>query len=647
MSRQLVLIISLLISSFWGFSQSKRLSQFDTASCSFSGTKIEQAEYLLRLVQPRGVVKKENAVLPDFLSSLLTGETSLISEKDLSDYILINQLNEEEIGGSIQDSIAQNAKMIKAKYFVIHDVSTPNYKLKDFPIDINEETWPYNQVKEKWNIKKAHVFIGRTGKSHSPVYLSTPWRATKFELNVLDEQFSKGLFIHAELIQPRKSDPIAWSNNDIIAPTPGFTSDQYKRLALIYLIASHRSGGYMVPVFHAVLDEGIKGGHDDPQHFSLAAFNDAIEQVYTEITQLETTDLWATYYYVPKLNHSDKGIELLDINGNGLGLKLEACDWCDACIEGTVIVLKDNQHHVLNYAGRSTNLQLDCRTCSKYKKYDGYEKTGKVLWQRSSGYGQGVKHYRLIPFKSIAVDSTVIPFGSVLFIPGAKGVRYTFQDSSYIHDGYFIATDMGSKIIDNHIDVFIGTATSNPFDFITSDSNHTFKAQFIRDSAVVRRLTDASLMQQDQYLTRFCSEEPCELGTPSGYVNAFGDTIIPYGRYNYCYTDTIRNFGIVLDSNGTCLAIDVEGNYLYDVKWFDNGPDHIVEGLFRVILNDQIGYADAQGNIVIAPQYTCAEPFNQGRAKVTYSCELIDDGEYQTMKSASWFYIDHTGNKIE
>lgn len=149
------------------------------------------------------------------------------------------------------------------------------------------------------------------------------------------------------------------------------------------------------------------------------------------------------------------------------------------------------------------------------------------------------------------------------------------------------------------------------------------------------------------YLFRICEEEICELGTPSGYVNSIGDTIIYFGQYYYCYTDTIKDYGIVLDTNGHYKAIDNQGNYLYDVKWFDNGPDEVSEGLFRIILNGKTGYANEKGQIVIEPQYECTTPFKNGKARVTYKCNLMDSGEHKVMTSDSWFYIDKKGTIIE
>jgi hypothetical protein len=87
---------------------------------------------------------------------------------------------------------------------------------------------------------------------------------------------AKGLFLHVELVQPRRRDPRGGPGNDALAPTPGFTPAQYGTLALLYVVASVRAGRWLVPAFHATLDEGIPDAHDDPQRFDLARFDAAV-----------------------------------------------------------------------------------------------------------------------------------------------------------------------------------------------------------------------------------------------------------------------------------------------------------------------------------------------------------------------------------
>ena len=80
---------------------------------------------------------------------------------------------------------------------------------------------------------------------------------------------------------------------------------------------------------------------------------------------------------------------------------------------------------------------------------------------------------------------------------------------------------------------------------------------------------------------------------------------------------------------------------------FDNGPDYASEGLFRIIQNNKIGYADsATGKVIIKPQFGCAFPFDNGFAKVSFNCATHSDGEHKIWTSDNWFYIDKKGKKV-
>lgn len=141
-----------------------------------------------------------------------------------------------------------------------------------------------------------------------------------------------------------------------------------------------------------------------------------------------------------------------------------------------------------------------------------------------------------------------------------------------------------------------------------------------------------------------------EVGVPCGYVNQKGDTIIPIGKYSACFTDTFINFAIVYDNKNTerkLIAINQKEEIIFDAYFYDNGPDYMKEGLFRIERNGKIGYANEAGEIVIDAVYACADPFENNKARVALTCTLTKEGEYTRQQSESWFYIDHTGKRIE
>jgi len=134
----------------------------------------------------------------------------------------------------------------------------------------------------------------------------------------------------------------------------------------------------------------------------------------------------------------------------------------------------------------------------------------------------------------------------------------------------------------------------------------------------------------------------------SGYKNQLGDTVIKLGKYNICFTDTFRTYAIVADKSFGFVAIDRQQSILYKVFPFNNGPDYVADGLFRIIINNKIGYADeATGNIIIKPHFDCAFPFKNGVAKVGLNCTTHDTGEHHYWTSKNWLYIDKKGRKVK
>ena len=96
--------------------------------------------------------------------------------------------------------------------------------------------------------------------------------------------------------------------------------------------------------------------------------------------------------------------------------------------------------------------------------------------------------------------------------------------------------------------------------------------------------------------------------------------------------------------DGKWVIMDDQKTALYEVFIYDNGPDYEAEGLIRVVKNGKIGYADAKTYVlVIEPQFDCAYPFENGKAKVSNQCKTVKDGEYNVWESDAWQYVDKQG----
>jgi TonB family protein len=264
------------------FVKSMGVCAFDPETLSYAGTPVQQAMCLMRGTDVSRNLLPRLSSLPDPLASRIGQTTGLPSRATLSNY-----LAQQDPEGALGDylwlpvSRAHNNDLDSpmARYFVIHDTSGPNYGRRPFPDDIDESP-KLNDLRnfycsDGWG--KAHVFISRTGELLVGHDYSVAWRATKFEKAAEFGGALQGLFLHNELIQPRGSVP--GHRNDARTPDPAFTSAQYDRLALVYVIASVRAERWLVPAFHAAIDAEIPNGHDDPLNFDIDSFARSLDSL--------------------------------------------------------------------------------------------------------------------------------------------------------------------------------------------------------------------------------------------------------------------------------------------------------------------------------------------------------------------------------
>ena len=252
--------------------------RFDRSALTFAGTPVEQARCLLRPVEKWGKIRPASPDLSPWLAERV-GKAVDVASKVLRERLRSLQISEAAVGGSLEAPVSRarggEADAPLARYFVIHDTSAPWIGNEEFPADIDWSPAVNNLAHYAGPNAVAHLFVNRKGDTLAGHDLSTPWRATKLETQAVGVP-AKGLFLHVELVQPRRRDPRGGPKNDAIAPMPGFTPAQYEKLALLYVVASVRAGRWLVPAFHATLDEGISDAHDDPQHFDLAQFGTAV-----------------------------------------------------------------------------------------------------------------------------------------------------------------------------------------------------------------------------------------------------------------------------------------------------------------------------------------------------------------------------------
>lgn len=278
-----------------GFSSSEIRSGicgFNTTTRTFGGTASEQARCLLRQVHMGARIGDPNA--PSRLTGMAGSPVPFTRER-FEAYLTRRAIRPADVG-------LVGSRPVSARYFVIHDTSSPNCSAVEKPTSscprigfmppkLNEPSWPTNRAfggHKPAGSKKpvAHAWTNRVGES----IVETPYENhishLKFDY-CHDSGSKRGLFLGVENIQPRIGRPAIPAAgqrvNDLVAPNPGFTKAQYQRLAVLYAAASVRRGQWLIPAYHAVIDSRYAGGHDDPQNFDITSFDQALHQLVSDV----------------------------------------------------------------------------------------------------------------------------------------------------------------------------------------------------------------------------------------------------------------------------------------------------------------------------------------------------------------------------
>jgi 3D (Asp-Asp-Asp) domain-containing protein len=90
--------------------------------------------------------------------------------------------------------------------------------------------------------------------------------------------------------------------------------------------------------------------------------------------------------------------------------------------------------------------------------------------------GMGNKVNALVPMDHIAADQRKFPFGSMIYVPMAVGLKLGDAEPS---DGYFWVSDVGGAITGNHFDLFVGKESIYK-DFTSRDAKPTYATTIYR-----------------------------------------------------------------------------------------------------------------------------------------------------------------------
>jgi len=133
--------------------------------------------------------------------------------------------------------------------------------------------------------------------------------------------------------------------------------------------------------------------------------------------------------------------------------------------------------------------------------------------------------------------------------------------------------------------------------------------------------------------------------------------ILPRESLRYAYEDTVKPItdkviymdahpGEAIEPHSWGSAYSREGKFLFAPFTFDNGPDYFSEGLTRFVKDKKIGFANRDGEIVIAAKYDYADAFNYGTAWYCNGCTWKYRGEHAFVSGGYNGYINKKGDTL-
>jgi len=275
-----LLALPLLLLAAPAFAEEIGECRFNRETLTFAGSRVEQAACLLRKIELLAVRKPQP--LPKVIRHLMERDDGPSAEQKAAAIAALPEPYGAYARQWADAPLSRTVEGLPALYFVIHDTSTPFYANEPFPKHLNQDLkvndfTPYmDQTFAREPV--AHIFLNRVGQIWAGHEFQEGWRATKLESRVVGPR-ARGRMIHIETVQPRRFLPGAASRGQTYGPKPGFTREQYRMLAALYVYASARSGSWLIPAQHNTVDAGIPDAHDDPQNFELKQFARELEKL--------------------------------------------------------------------------------------------------------------------------------------------------------------------------------------------------------------------------------------------------------------------------------------------------------------------------------------------------------------------------------
>ena len=145
-----------------------------------------------------------------------------------------------------------------------------------------------------------------------------------------------------------------------------------------------------------------------------------------------------------------------DFSGPALALMNGACQpiaqvprafYEAVCVQGS---------GALKSGGTVSFSKRDC-ACAEVCPRTGQKICFDALDKGAFPYGRGANGTPISPMRSVAADTSVLPMGTVIYIPELDGAPR--GESGETTDGCFVVEDRGLRVKGEHVDIFTGAAT--------------------------------------------------------------------------------------------------------------------------------------------------------------------------------------------
>ena len=150
-----------------------------------------------------------------------------------------------------------------------------------------------------------------------------------------------------------------------------------------------------------------------------------------------------TYYHVAEEGSGAKSAVLFDAACAPLAAVPKGFH-DDVCVQGSGRLVSGE---VVSFAARGC-------ACATVCPGTGQQICFERLDAAQFPHGRGARGTAVVPLRTVAVDTDVLPLGATLFIPEMVGLPTADGGE---HDGCFVAEDRGIQIKGHHIDIFTGT----------------------------------------------------------------------------------------------------------------------------------------------------------------------------------------------